>query len=1094
MKFRRSTLAILIATLSFLGPRSLNAQNIQSTILGAVTDSAGALVPNADVTVRNEGTNFTRTARTDESGSYRVAGLATGFYQVTVAAPGFKTFSQTRIDLASAQIKRIDAKLEVGDLATTVTVEGGTTQVETETATLSNLKTSRDFAELPMSVMGRAWANITNVTAGLQSSSGYEVNGARATANNFTADGISVNDMVGSTNTANGFSGDIEAFEEIKVLTANTSAEYAQVAQFMSVSKAGTNTPHGGFYWGNFNSMTQARRWSDRQPVSFTNHNMFAASGGGPVVIPKLYNGKDRTFFFASYSGARYRIGNRSYTIVPTSAMRQGNFSALNGLITVADPLNGNTPFPNNALPSSRISPISQKVQDLLYPDPNQPGQGTYGMTQNFYADPGGAYDSNVYSFRGDHRISDRNLLYARVGITATNGDTYPGPLKSGYGSSTLSNIPGRSLVISDTHTFSPSMVNEVKLGFNRTKSWSSDFNFGTDVQSQLGISGISNPGNDPAVSGMPQFSFGGAIPIAASNDRNTASAAQNTYQVIDNLSWFRGRHSLKFGADIRRLQVNNQNKPLSIRGTYSFDDRLSGLAYANFLLGYPSGATRGIARPNAYTRGTSTGFYLQDDFKVNTRFTLNYGVRYEYQTPWVEKFDRMFTFDPTSGSMVTAGSSIPTDLVPSVAATLPIRTAKDVGLPERSLMFKDSNNVSPRIGIAYRPFSDATTVIRAGYGIYAQFWPGSLGQNATGGPWQSTESFIIEGSNTPTIKFPAPFATTSTFSGIQTISGVSSRFPNERTHQWNLSIGRQIFGMAVDVAYVGTRSLNIPYSEDLNLLRPSTTPFSAARRPYPRFNTASLIQTGGNAIYNGFTFQADRRMSRGLWFNVNYTLSKGITDVGLNGYTASIQQNQYARYLERSDDAALRRQQLRFSYVWDIPIGRGRHALSNMPILLDHVIGGWQLAGITTLLTGPRLSPSYTNADPTYTNVFSGRPDRIGDGNFDSGEMRTSIETGKLIFDKSAFVLPVTGRGYYGNSARYILTGPGTATWNMGIHKNWLFADEKARAQFRWEMHNAFNRPNFSSPSTSIQSGSFGLVTSAGGGRAMLFGLRLDF
>ena len=279
--------------------------------------------------------------------------------------------------------------------------------------------------------------------------------------------------------------------------------------------------------------MTQARSWADRQPVSFTNHNMFAASGGGPVVIPKVYDGRDRTFFFASYSGARYRIGNRMYTIVPTPAMRQGNFSALNGLISIVDPLNNRTPFPNNTLPSNRISSVSQKVQDLIYPDPNQPGQGIYGMTQNFYADPGGAYDSNVYSIRGDHRISDRNLLYARVGVTATNGDTYPGPLKSGYGNSTLSNIPGRSLVISDTHTFSPTVVNEVKLGFNRTYQWNSDYNFGADVLSQLGLAGIANPGNDPAISGMPQFSFGGAIPVAASNNRNTARTAQDRKSVV---------------------------------------------------------------------------------------------------------------------------------------------------------------------------------------------------------------------------------------------------------------------------------------------------------------------------------------------------------------------------------------------------------------------------------------------------------------------------------------------------------------------------------------------------------------------------------
>jgi hypothetical protein len=1095
MHIQRVSLAALIATISFAGGVSLLAQSVQSTILGAVTDSAGAFVPGATVTIRNEGTNFTRSIRTDEGGAYRITGLETGFYQVTVASAGFKTFTQTRIDLASAQIKRVDASLEVGDVATTLTVEGGTTQVETETATLSNLKTSRDFAQLPMSVMGRAWSNITNVTAGIQSTNGFEVNGARDTANNFTADGISVNDMINSRNTANGFSGDIETFQEIKILTANSSAEYAQVAQFSAVSKSGTNAPHGAFYWGNFNSATQARSWADRQPVSFTNHNMFAASGGGPVVIPKVYNGRDKTFFFASYSGARYRIGNRLYLIVPTPAMRQGNFSALNGLITIVDPLNNRTPFPNNTIPSNRISSVSKTAQDLLYPDPNQTGQGIYGMTQNFYGDPGGAYDSNVYSFRGDHKISSNNLFFVRVGLTISNDNIYPGALKTGYGSSSnLAVLPGRSVVVSDTHTFSPNLVNEVKLGFNRTYTESHDWNFGVDVQSQLGIKGIDNPSNDPAISSMPQFSFGGAIPIAASTGRNQTYTAQNTYQIIDNVSWFKGRHSIKFGVDIRRLQVNNQNKPLSIRGTYAFDDRLSGLAYANFLLGYISTATRGIARPNAYPRSTFSGFYIQDDFRVHPRLTLNYGLRYEYQTPWVEKFDRMFTFEPATGSMVTAGSTIPTDLVPQVAATLPIRTAADAHLPLRSLMFNDGNNFSPRIGLAYRPLGDASTVIRAGYGLYSQFWPGSLGLNATGGPWQSTETFIIENANTPTVQFPDPFKTTSSFAGVQTISGLSARFASERTHQWNFSIGRQVLGMAVDIGYVGTRSLHIPYTEDLNLLRPSTTPFSTARRPYPRFNAASLVQTGGSATYHGFTAQADRRMSRGLWFNVNYTWAKGVTDVGLNGYTASIQQNQYARFYERSDDPALRRHQLRFSYVWDIPVGRGRRALSTIPRPVDFVIGGWQLAGITTLLTGARLSSAYSNADPAYTNVFSGRPDRISDGNFDSGEMRDTIKSGGRIFNRAAFVLPATGRGYYGNAARMTLTGPGNATWNAGIHKNWRFADEKAEFQFRWEMHNAFNRPNFNNPSTNIQGGDFGLVTTAGSGRAMLFGLRLDF
>lgn len=1073
---------------------SLQAQSTQSSIAGNVTDGTGAPVGNAEVIVRNEGTNFARTIHTESSGDYRVSGLEAGFYTVTVSLPGFKGFEQTRIDVVSNQVKRIDVKLEVGEVSTRITVEGGLSQVETESASLSNLKTARDFGQLPLSTMGRGWANITNVTAGVQSTSGFEVNGARDTANNFTADGISVNDMISSRNTANGFSGDIETFQEIKIVTSNSPAEYAQVAQFAAVSKAGTNDPHGTLYWGNFNSAFSSRAWSDLQPVSFTNHNMFAVNAGGPVYIPKVYDGRNKTFFFASYSGARYRIGNRLYLIVPTQAMQQGDFSQFAGQINLVDPVNGGQPFPGNRIPQSRLSSVSLKAQELLYPLPNQPGQGSLGVANNFYADPGGAYDSNVYSFRVDQRISDANLLFVRVGLTMKNGDTYYGGLNNGYGSgSVLSNIPGRSVVISDTHSFTPSVVNEVKLGFNRTFSNSRDVNYGVDVQSQLGINGISNPSNDPSISSMPQFTFGGAIPIAASTGRNQQYTAQNTYQLIDNLSWFRGRHTIKAGIDIRKLQVNNDNKPLNVRGSYSFDDRLTGLAYANFLLGFPSSATRGIARPAAYPRSTYSGFYIQDDFKLHPRVTLNFGVRYEYQTPWVEKYDRMFSFDPTTGSLVTAGSTIPTDLVPSVAATLPIVPATQAGYPERSLMYTDSNNWNPRIGIAFRPTGDTSTVIRAGYGLFTQFWPGLLALNATGGPWQSTESFVLENPNVPTIQFPSPFETTSSFQGVQTVSGVSPRFPNEITHQWNASIGRQVLGIAIDVGYVGTRALNVPYSEDLNLLRPSTIPFSASRRPYTRFNSANLVQTGGSSTYHGLIIQADRRLSNGLWFNVNYTYARAITDVDLRSYSTGFQQNQYERYLERADDPNIRRQQLRFSYVFDIPFGRGRRFATDLAKPVNFFLGGWQLAGITTMYTGALLSPGYSNADPAGTGQVSGRPDRIGDGNLNSGDLRDLIRSRQSIFDRGAFVLPASNRGFYGNSARYILTGPGYMNWNAAVHKNWALG-ETSQMQFRWEMFNAFNRANFNNPSTNIQSGDFGLVTTAQGGRSMLFGLRLDF
>jgi len=370
--------------------------------------------------------------------------------------------------------------------------------------------------------------------------------------------------------------------------------------------------------------------------------------------------------------------------------------------------------------------------------------------------------------------------------------------------------------------------------------------------------------------------------------------------------------------------------------------------------------------------------------------------------------------------------------------------------------------------------------------------WPGLLALNATGGPWQSTESFFIEG-NQPTIKFPNPFLTTSTFSGLQSIRALSVNFPNERSQQWNVSVGREIWNTAIEVGYIGTKGQNIPFEEDLNLLHPGTTPYSSARRPYQLFNAVSFTQTGGSSIYHGMNVKAERRFSGGISFSVNYTWAKGLTDALLAGTSASFSQNQYSRYLERGDDDWVRRQQLRISYIYELPFGSGRRFLSHLSAVPEAILGGWQITGITIMSTGRRLSPAFSGTDPANTNQFGGRPDRIGDGNFDSSGMRDRIKSGLPIFDASAFVQPQTGRGFYGNSARTILTGPGAETWNTVLAKNFSL-NERTKLQFRWEIYNLFNRPNFGNPSTNISSGDFGLVTYSGNMRKMLFGLRLEY
>ncbi len=1080
----------------------LYAQASQSTLLGTVTDASGAAVPAADIIVKNEATNTERTMSTNASGDYRIAGLEAGFYEVTVRSAGFKTFSRTRIDLNSSQAKRVDAMLEVGDIATTITVEGGTSQIETEQASLSNIKTARDYKELPLSIYGRGWANVTNVTAGIQS--GYLVNGARGTANNFTADGISASLPLDAAQGPNGFvAGDVENFQEIKIMTANNSAEYPSVAQFAAVTKSGSNELHGSFYWGNFNNKFSARSWQDAEGPEFTNHNIFMLNNGGPVVIPHLYNGRDKTFYFFSYSGARYRIGGRQFVSVPTDAFRNGDFSALMDSsipeadrIQLTDPLSGQ-PFANNRLPSNRLSSVSQAVQDIIYPSPNRPGEGVYGLDRNLTGDPGGRFDSDVWSTRIDQKITEKNNFFGRFSYVVNNKDSYPGVLNLQYGDGAWQgNHPGQNLVLSDTHTFSPNVVNEFKFGYTRDFGHWDEPNKDATIVERIGLQGIQNPNGLLALGGMPSFSFGGAIGFQGTDTWATGTyQAQNTYQIVDNVSWYHGSHNFRYGGEVRRFQVNDQQAPQSQRGAFGFDDRLSDFNYANFLLGYLSSAQRSIPRPNAYPRGTLFGVYFQDDFKISPRITLNYGLRYEYQTPWTEKFDRMFTFDPDTGGIVTAGTSLPPDLVPAVAQTLSITPASQAGYPTRALMETDRNNFSPRLGLAIRPFDDATTVVRAAWGMYTTPWPGSIGLNATGGPWQSTESFQLENENDPTITFPNPFVATSDFSGIQSVTGVSRRFPNERSQQWSLSVGRQIWGTAVDIGYIGTKAENIPFTDDLNLLRPSTTPFSFDRRPYARYDSAALIQTGGSSIYHGLTIQADRRLSQGLWYNINYTWAKALTDVRLSGFAPGAQQNQYQRSLERADDPNHRRQQLRFSYGYELPVGRGQRFLNEMPAVANGILGGWQVSGITTMLTGQRLSPSFSGNDPANTNQFGGRPDRIGDGNFDAGSMRDNIEARIPVLDSSAFLLPATGRGFYGNSARYILTGPGQVVWNFVLAKNFFVgSNERSRMQFRWEMFNALNRPNFNNPSTNINGGSFGLVTSAQSGRAMLFALRFDY
>jgi hypothetical protein len=1066
-------------------------QSIQSTLLGTAKDQTGAALPGVTVEVVNAGTNSSRTVTTNEHGDYRVPNLEPGRYGVAVAMPGFKRWTRESIVLDSNQIRRIDVDLAVGDVKETVIVAGGATPVATETPMLSNVKTARDFTQLPLSIFGRGWVNITNVTAAVQSADGqFVVNGGRDTANNFTSDGVSVNDIISSRNTPNGFSMEVEAIGEVKVQTANNSAEYPQVAQFIGVSKAGENTPHGSLYWGNFNSALSARGFFDTRKPSVVNHNMFAATFGGPVHIPALYDGRNKTFFFVGYGGSRFRTGGRRFVSVPTPAFRNGDFSAIAGQVIIRDPETG-LPFPGNSIPANRISPVSRALQELLYPDPNRmhTGLGEFGINANYTVDPGFQGNSDVYTVRVDQKISADNTMFVRFGNTVHNQDVVRGALKDGLDGGFLGNAPGKTVAVSDTQIFSSKVLNEVRLGYNFLQFINSGNVLGEDIIGRIGLQGLSNPKDEAILKSMPGLGF---TRFAGAGGAYFNNSRQHTFQATDNLTWISGRHTMKIGGDVRRYHINDSSRPSNERGFFSFDDRLSGFDYANFLLGLPSRVDYSIPRPGAYLRSSQYAAYIQYDLALSRKVTISYGMRYEYQTPWVDKFDRRFGFDRKTGRLVVAGDRIPNDLVPELQATLPIITATEAGLPPRSLVEPDRNNWTPRLGIAYRPFADTKTVVRAGYGLYTHMFPGLLAFKGTGGPWQTDYSLsLIDGQ--PTMRFPDPFPSRGNrdFGGVTNISAIDPAFPAERSQQWNLSIGREIWGTAIDVAYVGTWTALIPFNNDLNLLPPSTTPYSPARRPYANFNTVTVLEADGRAAFHGLTVQADRKMARGLSFSINYAFGRAVTDVGLRGYESRIQQNQYHRQLERGPDRSVRKHQLRFSYIYELPFGRGQKFLADLPRAANAILGGWQVNGITTMLSGQYVSPSFSGVDPANTNQFTGRPDRLGDGNI--GDMRNRIRAGLPMWDAGAFAVPAAGRGSYGNSGRFVLVGPGTQLWNAGLSKNVRLTD-KARLQFRWEVFNALNRANFGNGDADITSGSFGLTSNGGPARSMLFGARVDF
>jgi hypothetical protein len=1046
------------------------AQNITGTITGTTQDQTGAVLPGVEITVVNVATALSRTVITGEVGVYVVPLLPAGNYRLTAVLPGFTTGIREGIVLQVSQRVSVDFEMRIGALTETVLVTEAAPLVDSETSSVGNVIENRRVVELPLN--GREFQQLTLLVPGAmpanpgsveQAYGAVSVAGTRETSTAFTLDGM---DIVDGLVPRPSFKPSVEIIQEFKVMTSTYAAELGRTAggQVIVTTKSGSNAFHGSVFHFLRNSVFDAKNFFDPpdQPIPGYKRNNFGATLGGPVV-------PNRTFFFVAYEGLRTRQAQTRTASVPSLAMVAGDFSELS--TAIRDPFTGE-PFPGNVIPEDRINPVGQNIA-RLYPAPN-----LSDPVRNFVSSP--TYRQNVdqYTTRLDHSFSNNNNFFVRY----TYNDDFQLDVFDFYQG--ITNLPGygrqddqtnHSVAMTDTHVFTPNFVGEFRLGYNRYYQLRAQENR-ADIPGQLGIPGTTK---DPRDTGFPDFGITGFDTIGKRSSF-PSDRMDNTYQLNQSLTYTRGGHTIKFGTQTARFESHNLQNG-GQQGRFRFDGRYSGNSLADVLLGFPrqTRITRGDTRNPIY-RVTFAGF-LQDDWKVTPRLTLNLGIRYDLVTPVVSCCDRMSNFNPETGIIEIAGEpslrrdiSRPDldlggpDFSPDLATLA--QSVAMVNTGKRSVYSLDHNDFAPRIGLAYRILDNDQLVLRTGYGIYYDMLylnSGGLGVGRNY-PFKVIQTFNAN-ATTPNIRIDDPFPVGF---GSATVSPRSLReeFRTGYVHQYNFGFQYQPFlDLLVDLKYVGSKSTKLSRSVNINQAvlpsGPNDTSSVSSRRPFQGFGSINLSEPAANANFNSLQLRLERRFSDGLTLLGAYTWSKSIDDhsgqrgsgdrnVPLNHHDF----NTSMRGLSNFDA----RHRLVLSYIYELPFGNGS-GFGNW------LINGWQLSGITTFQSGRPLTPNISSDLSRTGNTGGDRPILVGNPVLPRGE-----RTPDRWFNTDAFELPAGGT--FGNSGRSIVTGPGINNWDFSLIKNNRFGDNR-NLQFRTEIFNLANHPQFAMPNRSANSQQFGKI-----------------
>ena len=1053
-------------------------------ITGLVSDPGGTSVPGAKVSVTNTDTAIKRETTTNDQGYYTFALLNPGNYELAVEKTGFKSVTRPGIKLDVSQIARVDLHLTLGEVRDSVTVIADAPILTSESATIGQTIGNKKILDLPLN--GRDFTQLATLVPGAISrgtnssleAPAISVNGSRNSKTVFMVDGGGVTSQyfdVASVVPS------VDAIEEFTVQSNAFAAENGQGTAIISASlKSGTNQVHGSAFEFIRNQVLDARNFFNttgvRPPVK---QNQFGFTLGGPIVVPKVYSGKDRTFLFGDYEGTRIRRAQTFNTAVPSAAMRSGNFSelrtALNDPLTIRNDPNrpGQTlrdAFPGNIIPQDRLA------KESLYYLPFYPLANTAGGTFNFA--PGRKNTTDKFDLRADHRFSAKDSLNSSYSFN--QAETYaPGQFEAN-GGVTL-HVRKQRAGLAETHLFSPSTLNEFRLNYVRTRFFNEPQGLGTNHTVLSGIGGFVEQSSD--FPGFPGLGFTGYLGFNA-NAFSPIKFRDNKYEIDDSLMWAHGAHTFKAGFLLRRYDTSTTNAARS-RGDFTFNGSYSGNAFADFLLSVPFQGRRTFPRNSFGIKPMANEhFFFQDDWKLTPRLTLNLGLRYELNHPPTVLNNQMASTDPvlkqlivasdSNGKITVSGQQIGPFLLPLFADV--VVPSSKVGLGP-SLRYLDKNNFAPRFGLAWRLQNDF--VLRLGYGVFYGLIQGNRSESTgiVNPPFLADELSNFNNAPTPTKTLANMFSPVSQGLNLVPLNffQIETNMRDPYFQQWNVAIQKVVAKViSIEGAYVASKGSKIEFSRPVNVPAPGPGTIQN-RRLWTRFASGTYVENGGYSNYNAFQGKLEIRNWRGLFLLSSYAFAKSMDNLsGDNQGFSSQDPNNNNGEKAVSDYDVKHRFVNSLNYV--LPFGRGS---SNV---LAPVVRGWELGSIITMQAGLPFTPSI-GTDPANTGT-SLRPDRLGTG-------KVAERTLFRDFDSSAFKVPA--QFTFGNSSRNILYARSFRNWDFIVVRNFALR-ENLRLQFRAEFFNFTNTPAFGAPVANIEAATVGRILSAGEPRDIQFALKLSF